>query len=172
MGFAALQAELAAHGQMIPLDGPYSESATVGGMIAANINGARRRWYGTARDMVIGMRFATVDGLLVNSGGMVVKNVAGLDMGKIMIGSYGTLAAIASVNFKLVPKPEAERTFLFRFESAEAAGLGVNRILTGQLTPTCGGALEPGVGGADESEGLQSRPAVRGRQPGDRADRA
>ena len=51
--------------------------------------------YGSARDMVIGMTFATLEGKLVQTGGMVVKNVAGLDMGKLMIGSFGTLAAIA-----------------------------------------------------------------------------
>jgi glycolate oxidase FAD binding subunit len=54
---------------------------------------------------VIGMHFATLEGKLVESGGMVVKNVAGLDMGKLMIGSFGTLAAIAVVNFKLIPQP-------------------------------------------------------------------
>ena len=57
----------------------------------------------TAWDLVIGMKFATLEGKLVQSGGMVVKNVAGLDMGKLMIGSFGTLAAIAVVNFKLQP---------------------------------------------------------------------
>jgi len=55
------------------LDGPWSDEATVGGMIAANINGSRRRLYGTARDLVIGMKFATLDGKLVQSGGMVVR---------------------------------------------------------------------------------------------------
>ena len=89
------------------------DAATVGGMVAANISGARRRLYGTARDLVIGMKFATLDGKLVQSGGMVVKNVAGLDMGKLMIGSFGTLAAIASVNFKLQPRPAVARTILF-----------------------------------------------------------
>ena len=66
-------------------------------------SGPRRRLYGTARDLVIGMQFATLEGKLVQSGGMVVKNVAGLDMAKLMIGSFGTLAAIAVVNFKLLP---------------------------------------------------------------------
>ena len=97
---------------MVPLDPPFADQATVGGVVAANSSGPRRRLYGTARDMVIGMRFATLEGKLVQSGGMVVKNVAGLDMAKLMIGSFGTLAAIAVVNFKLVPMPEAERSFL------------------------------------------------------------
>src|SRR5580658_4370603 len=119
MPFAELNSLLARNGQMIPLDGPYSDSATVGGMVAANISGARRRHYGTARDLVIGMKFATIEGKLVQSGGMVVKNVAGLDMGKLMIGSFGTLAAIASVNFKLLPRPTAEASFLVSFETLD-----------------------------------------------------
>ena len=115
MPFAELNRELARNGQMIPLEGPYSDEGTVGGMVAANVSGSRRRLYGTARDLVIGMKFATLDGKLVQSGGMVVKNVAGLDMAKLMIGSFGTLAAIAGVNFKLTPRPTVARTLLFAF---------------------------------------------------------
>src|SRR6202035_1286783 len=103
------------HHQMIPLDPPYAGSATVGGVIATNGSGPRRRLYGSARDLVIGMRFATLEGKEVQSGGMVVKNVAGLDMSKLLIGSFGTLAAITVVNFKLLPMPEVERTFLLCF---------------------------------------------------------
>src|SRR5580692_1845813 len=119
--FAELNASLARNGQMIPLDGPYCAEATAGGIVAANISGARRRLYGTARDLVIGMKFATLDGKLVQSGGMVVKNVAGLDMGKLMIGSFGTLGAITTVNFKLAPLPEMERSFLLPFATLSAA---------------------------------------------------
>ncbi len=93
---------LAEHRQMIPLDPPFSDRATVGGIVAANTSGPRRRLYGSARDMVIGMTFATLEGKLIRTGGMVVKNVAGLDMGKLMIGSFGTLAAIATLNFRLL----------------------------------------------------------------------
>ena len=85
--FAAI---LAANHQMVPLDPPFAAGATVGGVVAANSNGPRRRLYGTARDLVIGMKFATLEGKIVQSGGMVVKNVAGLDMAKLMIGSFGT----------------------------------------------------------------------------------
>src|SRR4029453_5257797 len=95
-----------------PTHPPFAEHSTVGGVIATKSSGPRRRLYGTARDLVIGMTFATVEGKLVQSGGMVVKNVAGLDMGKLMIGSFGTLAAIAVVNFKVMPMPELERSFL------------------------------------------------------------
>src|SRR5437660_8973369 len=66
---------LAENRQMIPLDPPFAEDSTVGGIVVANLSGSRRRLYGSVRDMVIGMTFATLAGKLVRSGGMVVKNV-------------------------------------------------------------------------------------------------
>jgi len=137
---------LAENRQMVPLDPPFCASATVGGVMAANSSGPRRRLYGTARDLVIGMRFATLEGKLVQSGGMVVKNVAGLDMAKLMIGSFGTLAAIAVVNFKLCPAPEVERSFLLPFDSATAAVAARNRILSGALQPSAIDLLNPAAG--------------------------
>ena len=134
---------LAEHRQMIPLDPPLAERATVGGVIAANSSGPRRRLYGTARDMVIGMTFVTLEGKLVQSGGMVVKNVAGLDMAKLMIGSFGTLAAIAVVNFKLTPMPQAERTCLLPFDSAAAAIAARAKICEGALQPSAIDLLNP-----------------------------
>src|SRR5271165_7467170 len=127
ISYCELAGVLAEHRQMIPLDPPFSEraalsgGATMGGIVAANTSGPRRRLYGSARDMVIGMTFATLEGKLVQSGGMVVKNVAGLDMAKLMIGSFGTLAAITVVNFKVLPAPEAERSFLLPFDTPAAA---------------------------------------------------
>jgi glycolate oxidase FAD binding subunit len=137
---------LAANRQMIPLDPPYANAATVGGVIAANSSGPRRLLYGTARDLVIGMQFATLEGKLVQSGGMVVKNVAGLDMGKLMIGSLGTLAAIAVVNFKLLPQPEVERSFLLPFDSPQAAAAARARISCGALQPAALDLLNPAAG--------------------------
>ena len=138
---------LAQNRQMVPLDPPFSASATVGGVIASNSSGPRRRLYGTARDLVIGMRFATLEGKVVQSGGMVVKNVVGLDMAKLMIGSFGTLAAIAVVNFKLLPAPEVERSFLLPFGTVAAALAARNRIMAGALQPAGIDLLNP-KGGA------------------------
>ena len=111
--FTELQGLLRRNGQMIALDPPFAEEATVGGVLAANCSGPMRRGYGTARDLVIGMTFATLDGKLIKTGGMVVKNVAGLDMGKLLIGSFGTLAIITSVNLRVHSRPEATETFVF-----------------------------------------------------------
>lgn len=134
MRFADLESILAEHRQMLPLDPGWPDS-TVGGVLASNLSGPRRRLFGTARDMVIGMTFATLEGKLVSSGGMVVKNVAGLDMAKLMIGSFGTLAAIAQVNFKVFPVPAGVRSFSMRFRDAAAAFAERDRILKSVLQP-------------------------------------
>ncbi len=145
MRFADLSRTLAENSQFLPLDPPLAEKATIGGILAANSSGSRRRRFGTARDMTIGMRFATLDGKLVSSGGMVVKNVTGLDMAKLMIGSYGTLAVIVSANFKVFPKPERSASFVFRSASAESL-LGARReILGGVLQPVAMDWLDAGA---------------------------
>jgi glycolate oxidase FAD binding subunit len=134
---------LAANRQIVPLDPPFATAATVGGVVAANSSGPRRRLYGTARDLVIGMTFATLEGKLVQTGGMVVKNVAGLDMAKLMIGSFGTLAAIASVNFKLLPAPEEEHSLLLPAPTAADAIAVRDRILASPLQPAAIDLLNP-----------------------------
>jgi glycolate oxidase FAD binding subunit len=134
--YLELSRVLAEHRQMVPLDPAFSERATVGGVVAANVSGPRRRLYGTARDMVIGMTFATLEGKLVQTGGMVVKNVAGLDMGKLMIGSYGTLAALTVVNFRVHPMPVGTRTFIGGFERIAAAIARRDEALKSQLQPS------------------------------------
>lgn len=143
MKYAELQRILAANNQMVPLDPPWDDEVTLAGILGANLNGPRRRLYGTARDLVIGMTFATLDGKLVKTGGMVVKNVAGLDMGKLMIGSFGTLAAIATVNFKLNPIPKEIATFCYSFDSAAAAFTLRDRVLKGQIQPAALDLLNP-----------------------------
>ncbi len=143
MPFAELSALLAEQRQMIPLDPPYFEQATVGGVLGANTTGPRRRLYGSARDLVIGMTFAKLDGKLTKSGGMVVKNVAGFDMAKLMIGSFGTLAAMSVVNFKLSPMPPESRTFQMRFNTAQECMAARDQILAGVLLPVALDALNP-----------------------------
>ncbi len=135
MRYSDLRRTLAENNQFLPLDPPFADDATIGGIIATNGSGPRRRCYGTARDMVIGMKFVTIEGKTVQSGGMVVKNVTGLDMGKLMIGAYGTLAAISVVNFKVFPIPRGRLSVVF--SSAEIAPLAGLRteILSGVIQP-------------------------------------
>jgi glycolate oxidase FAD binding subunit len=141
ISYSELSRLLGEHRQMIPLDPPFSEGAgiseraTIGGVVAANTSGPRRRLYGSARDMVIGMTFATLEGKLIRTGGMVVKNVAGLDMGKLMIGSFGTLAVITSLNFRLHPMPAGTRTFVQDFEEMTDVMAARDEVLKGRLQP-------------------------------------
>ena len=143
--YTELSRELARNGQMIPLAGAYSDEATIGGIVASNSGESRRRGYGAARDLVIGMEFATLEGKLVRSGGMVVKNVAGLDMAKLMIGSFGTLAAIATINFKLTPIPTVSRTLVFSFPDAAQTFAAFNAIMNAGLNPLAADILNPAL---------------------------
>jgi glycolate oxidase FAD binding subunit len=113
-----------------------------------------RRAFGTARDLLIGIRFATLDGRLVSSGGMVVKNVAGLDMGKLMIGSFGTLGVIASANFRLHPLPEETETFLFSFPDLEAVVEKRDAVNRGALLPLAVDLISPAAAGRLGSRGF------------------
>jgi glycolate oxidase FAD binding subunit len=90
----------------LPLDPPGAKAASVGAIIACNSSGALRCGYGTPRDYVIGLTLAHADGSRSKSGGRVVKNVAGYDLNKLYVGSYGTLAVITEATFKLRPLPE------------------------------------------------------------------
>jgi glycolate oxidase FAD binding subunit len=80
--------------------------ATVGGTLATNASGPQRVLFGTARDLLIGITVVRADGIVAKAGGRVVKNVAGYDLGKLMIGSYGTLAVITEAVFRLHPLPD------------------------------------------------------------------
>jgi glycolate oxidase FAD binding subunit len=133
--YAGLKQALAENGQMVPLDPGFAGESTIGGVIAANVSGPRRCLHGTARDMVIGMKFVTLEGKTVQTGGMVVKNVAGLDMAKMMIGSFGTLAAIAVINFRLQPIPLQTRTFVLEFQTVPDAMEARDVIHRGVLQP-------------------------------------
>ncbi len=112
MPFADLARTLKAEGQMLPLDPPFHDGATVGGVVAANLCGPRRRGYGTARDFVIGVEFADWQGRLVQSGAMVAKNVAGYDLNKLFVGSWGVLGPMLTLNFRVSPLERQTTTFL------------------------------------------------------------
>ena len=105
---ADVQRELATQGQRIALD-PPEPGATVGGVVATAASGPMRLRYGPPRDQLIGITVVLADGTVAKSGGKVVKNVAGYDLGKLFTGSFGTLGVIASVTLKLQPVPQAQR---------------------------------------------------------------
>jgi len=99
-------------GQWLPVDPPDDGRATLGGVAATGICGAQSFGYGAPRGFVIGMRVALADGKVVKAGGRVVKNVAGYDLCKLFTGSYGTLALILELTFKLRPVPAETATVM------------------------------------------------------------
>ncbi|HEX4655601.1 MAG TPA: FAD-binding oxidoreductase [Mycobacteriales bacterium] len=103
-----VQALLADHGQRVALDPPEA-GATIGGIVSTAASGPLRFRYGTPRDQLIGMTVVLADGTIAKSGGKVVKNVAGYDLGKVLTGSFGTLGVIATVTLKLQPVAAARR---------------------------------------------------------------
>ena len=108
---AEVQDLLARHGQYLPFDPLLAErGATLGGTVAANACGPERYRYGGARDFLIGVRLIDGNGALIQGGGKVVKNAAGFDYPKLMVGSLGTLGILTEVTFKVFPKPEAYAT--------------------------------------------------------------
>lgn len=120
---AQLASELAAHGQFLPLRPTDGSDCTIGGMLATNDQGTARYAFGTARDWLIGITLVCADGTLARSGGRVVKNVAGYDLGKLLIGSLGTLGVITEATFKVAPLPAADVAFASSFASPHACAM-------------------------------------------------
>ncbi len=125
---AALQESLGRHGQILAIDPPLPERATLGGTLAVGWSGPFKWQYGSIRDTVIGMKVVQADGTVTKSGGQVVKNVSGFDMARLHIGALGTLGVIAEVSLKLTPRPADRVTALAGFDRPSqciGAALGI-----------------------------------------------
>lgn len=128
---AVLARRLAESGQMLPLDPPLPERATIGGTLATGVTGLRRGMYGAPRDLTLGMRVVDASGQFIKAGGAVVKNATGYGMTRLYIGSLGTLCVIGEASFKLAPLPEAEATILAASPSPQqtlAAARAINTL--------------------------------------------
>ena len=121
--------------QWLPLDPPGLRSASLGAIAACNSSGALRLGFGTPRDYVIGLKLVHADGSESKSGGKVVKNVAGYDMNKLYTGSYGTLAIITELTFKLRPLPERSSTILITSKHRGPLFQLARRVLASELQP-------------------------------------
>jgi glycolate oxidase FAD binding subunit len=124
---AEIEAVLAEKGQQLIAESPYlngifasTAPPSIGGVVAANLSGPRRITWGATRDHVMGLRFINGAGEAIRSGGRVLKNVTGLDLCKLLSGSYGTLGVITEVTLKVLPAPEASATLLL--ETPDLAG--------------------------------------------------
>jgi glycolate oxidase FAD binding subunit len=165
MRLSDLQAYLAGHGQMLALDPPGDP--TIGACLAADLSGPRRHRYGAMRDLVLGVTVVLAGGLVASSGGKVVKNVAGYDLGKLFSGSRGRLGLVARLALRLHPRPQAEATVVAESDDPRALWRDVQRS---QLEPSAVDLLPPrrlaflfeGAPGAVEAQAAAC--------PGERAD--
>ena len=132
---AAVQETVAGAGQRFALDDPIGNSS-VGGALATNLSGPGRMSTGTARDLLIGCTVVRSDGVVAKAGGRVVKNVAGYDLGKLFIGSFGTLAVLTQAVFRLHPLPSARRVVTVPFDRPEEAQRLVQQVLHAQVVPS------------------------------------
>jgi glycolate oxidase FAD binding subunit len=136
MTLEALAALLSRRGQRLPLDPPGGMARTVGGVLATNGSGLLRLRYGTARDLLLGVRFVQADGTVTWGGARVVKSVTGYDVPKLLVGSLGTLGVIVEATLRLHPIPPAAGSWHCAFPSVERAGAFVAALLDTAVEPT------------------------------------
>ena len=158
-------AVLAQAGQEIALDVPGD--ASVGGIVASGLAGPRRLRYGTPRDLLIGITIVRADGTVAKSGGKVVKNVAGYDLGKLFAGSAGTLGLITDATFRLHPLPAARAYVTAEYVAVsvacDAIAAAANSPLVSSAVelsrPAPGGPIRVGVLLEGSADGVQARSA-------------
>ncbi|HEX8089967.1 MAG TPA: FAD-binding oxidoreductase [Blastocatellia bacterium] len=157
-------------GQWLPLDPPGFAAASLGAIAACGSSGALRGGFGTPRDYIIGLKLAHVDGTQSKSGGRVVKNVAGYDMNKLYVGSFGTLGVLTELTFKLRPLPECVLTLMITAADRESLVRLARQALASELQPASIfltsrlGTGSPGVLAGDDAlliRFVESEAAVR-----------
>lgn len=140
-----IEGVLAEHGQYMPFDPPLAAAgATLGGTVAAGISGPGAWRYGSLRDFVIGVKLIDGTGTLVGGGGKVVKNAAGFDLPKTMVGSIGRLGVIIEVSIKVFPRPRETTTLSFRFPELGDAMAAIARIGRGPIAAEAVEVIPPG----------------------------
>jgi len=118
---SAIEALLTEQGQMLPFEAPhFGVNATLGGALACGLSGPRRPYAGAVRDFVLGVKVLTGKGDILTFGGQVMKNVAGFDASRLMIGALGTLGIILEASLKVLPRPRLEQTISFEYTPGEA----------------------------------------------------
>ncbi|HLI09326.1 MAG TPA: FAD-linked oxidase C-terminal domain-containing protein [Ktedonobacteraceae bacterium] len=126
--FSELQAFLASDHKQVPLVSPWPQ-ATIGGLVAANINAPLRMRYNSLRDLVLCANIVLGDGRVIRAGRPVIKNVAGFDLTKIFAGSHGTLGLLSDLTLKIAVPPRARRTLLFPVDDQRHGLLWARRML-------------------------------------------
>lgn len=132
------------HGQMLGFEPPhFSAQSTLGGTLACGLSGPRRPYAGSARDFVLGMEVLDGNGQHFKFGGQVIKNVAGYDASRLMVGALGTLGVLLQASLKVLPKPHSELTL--QFEMDEAAAIQHMNQWAGKPLPISASAWLSGV---------------------------
>ncbi|MDQ2725511.1 MAG: FAD-binding oxidoreductase [Actinomycetota bacterium] len=144
---ADLQATLAPAGQRLAVD-ELVPGSTVGGIIATGLAGPLRLAHGSVRDLVLGVTVALAGGTSATSGGRVVKNVAGYDLGKLYTGSFGTLGVITEAFLRLHPLPERSAWLTIMTPDAVAVGRAVSALSAARITPAAVEIHDDGTGPA------------------------
>jgi D-lactate dehydrogenase (cytochrome) len=127
--YSELNDKLSHEGLMVPLASPWDQS-TIGGIVATNFNAPKRMLYGGVRDLVLALTAVLPDGRIIRAGRPLMKNVAGYDLAKLFIGSYGTIGLITDVSFKLMPLPRAATTYAVQVDDL-ATGMRLGSQLLG-----------------------------------------
>lgn len=143
MRIAELAGILAEENQQLPLDICHEARATIGGAVACNVSGPRRFGLGTFRDYLIGMSAVDAQGRVFHAGGRVVKNVAGYDLCKLMIGSRGSLGILTEVTLKLKPRPERFEAVWINCDSFATIDQLAERMLSSETRPVAIEAFTP-----------------------------
>jgi glycolate oxidase FAD binding subunit len=152
---------LATEGQRLPVDAPQAHRATLGGLAATNASASRRFGMGTMRDYVIGVTAVDPSGMMFKAGGRVVKNVAGYDLCKMLVGSQGTLAVMTQLTLKLRPIPESSVLLWATFERLGAIEAALERLVTSAARPVALDVLDVRAAEAIAAEAGLSLPARR-----------
>lgn len=165
-----VQKELAKNNQMLAFEpADYSNllgskgEQTIGGVFATNMSGSRRLSIGAARDALLGVKFVNGKGELIKSGGKVMKNVTGLDLVKLLAGSWGTLGIMSEVTFKVLPRPEMTKTILIKGLSDKDATKAMALAMAQSTEVSSAAHLPQSVSGAflDGAYSNQSITALR-----------
>jgi FAD/FMN-containing dehydrogenase len=135
MTLQALQDALAEHGQWLPLRPPWGGRGTLGGLVALGSCGPERLRYGAPRDLLLGLKFVSGTGRPISAGGRVVKNVAGYDLTRLLVGSAGTLGLITELTFRVASLPEC-CTALVASGSLSQCAAAAAELLRSKLEPT------------------------------------
>lgn len=156
-----VEALLEAEGQFLPFDPPFAHAGgTLGGTVAAGLSGPGRYRYGGVRDFLLGVTFVNGLGDVVRGGGKVVKNAAGFDFPKLMVGSLGRFGVMVELTFKVFPRPESYATLMLEAQTSAAANTLMQHLANASFEPYALEFLPPGrllarFGGASEALGAR-----------------